>query len=157
MQRTRSLAIEVAQVSRGDHAEVVEVEVGVAGLEGVERPRDLLDAVLERRVPLRQLQLPSQTVIAILLANTEHVGVNDPLFAFEAGKSVDEADHSLSIERADENRADFAGGDEVDGGNDLAILDRPDVFLQVFNGAVFGLTVNGTDLDHSMTFARCVI
>jgi hypothetical protein len=83
VQRTAGLAVEIAQIAIGGHAEPHEVEIRVARLKRVKRPRDSIDTASERMLALRHslryarffLQLfdGMQLGLSANLANIHHV------------------------------------------------------------------------------------
>ena len=73
MQRTRRHAIHVDLVVHDAHAQPVEVEMGVACLERIERPVHPRDAALRQLHTLLELETPADAHLAGEFGHAEHV------------------------------------------------------------------------------------
>ena len=73
-----------------ERAELGEVEDRVARLEGIHRPRDHLDALIETVIALRFLERLGEAAAAIRLAHGEHVGVVPEVIVVDADEPEDE-------------------------------------------------------------------
>ena len=86
----------------GDGSQLVQVEVGVASDERVERPADLGDALLECLRPLGELERVPDARVPPIRQHGQHVRMGvEPVLGIDADPSEHEADRVLTVERAE--------------------------------------------------------
>ena len=131
VERAGGDSIEVRNKAARDGAEAVEIEMSVAGFEGIEGPFDVTDAAMEGFVALKEFQKAADATIAIGGEDAGHMRVDVGSVVTKADHAESEADHNVAIECAD-NLASGAGGDnERDVGLGLEIGFAPDFALDI--------------------------
>jgi hypothetical protein len=115
----------------GDDAELGEVEVGVHRLQRIVGPLDQVEAHRHRSIALHQLQRPAQTGAAIAVDDPRHVRPLRRLAVLDAGQRVDEADHALAVECADQDAAAVHRHGEDRHRHDIVIAGTPDLPLEL--------------------------
>ena len=128
-------AVEIGDVGADDCAEAIEIEMGVACFEGIERPFDEADIAGEGFFALEEFERAADLAIAIFGEDAGHVGVEIGDFVADADDSHGEADHGVAVERAEDLAAGLVGDDEGDVGFGFEVGFVPDEFLD-FDAAV---------------------
>ena len=131
VERAGGDSIEVRNEAARDGAEAIEIEMSVAGFEGIEGPFDVTDAAMEGFVALKELQETADATIAIGGEDAGHMRVDVRSVVAKADHAESKADHGVAIESAD-NLASGAGGDnERDVGLGLEVGFAPDFALDI--------------------------
>src|SRR5262245_50592336 len=97
MQAAAGNAVKVRQIRAADGAEQLEVDASIANLERIECPLDQFYAARQRFFPLRQLQLPTDSVVLVFRPHPHHVGVKVHLSTAVSRKSVEESENLASV------------------------------------------------------------
>ena len=102
----------------------------VLNFEWIEGPFQQIDAVLDRVVTLGQLQPPTESVVAVAVANGEHVRMKIWMSGAAAGNGEGKTDQLAAIECADNLPANLLADNEHPQRNQVNIVKIPDFFLQ---------------------------
>ena len=131
-------------------AKVLEVELGVARLQGIESPGDPRQAALQAPQPLVPLQRSSDAALSPPLPDRDHVRVQpDTRHAGSVRRGhypVGEADHDTVLERTGDLAPGVYGSLHLRCMHDVAVVEPPHFALDVFgNGSTalrggFGIT-----------------
>src|SRR6266850_1694891 len=95
VQLVRHRTVEVAVVLACERSELREIEGRVARFEGIHRPADDLDALVEAVIALSFLQRLGETAAAVRLAHREHVRVMTEVIVVDADEPAHEAGRAL--------------------------------------------------------------
>src|SRR5687768_15852845 len=139
MKRARGNAVHVLDVVDDAYAESIEVEMGVARLQRIERPKHSSNASAGKLLALELLEMAPDTGSADTLAHAEHVRPVNRLPIADAGEAEHEANERPGgIERADGEPANTRGHAKQRR-RDMVERAPPDLRLQHHTGGrVFG-------------------
>src|SRR5262249_36106703 len=145
-------AVEVSQVNAAGRAELVEVESGVAALQGVESPCDQIDSLGQDDLALLQFQRVTDAAVAVTGQRARDVrAMLHAAARRQADEAEDEADHPLfafnNVERAEHHAAVLMRRHQSLESDDLDVLHSPDFALEPFDGMVFIFCFDRSNLD----------
>src|SRR6266704_3105121 len=101
MQRTRrSFAVEVHQVTLGNHPEFREVEMRVQTLKRIKRPGYFVESFLKRALALRKLQIKARLEVSIFGLYREHMRMQRRASFFKSRKRIGEPDQPFAFKRS---------------------------------------------------------
>src|SRR6266511_1006408 len=145
-------AVEVSQVNAAGRAELVEVESGVAALQGVESPCDQIDSLGQDDLALLQFQRVTDAAVAVTGQRSRDVrAMLHAAVRRQADEAEDESDHPLfafnNVERADHHAAVLMRRHQSLESDDLDVLHSPDFALEPFDGMVFVFCFDRSNLD----------
>src|SRR5262245_595754 len=131
MQRAARGAVHIDRVVDDANAEAIDVEVGVAGLQRIERPELTRDAASCELGALGFLEPASDAHLARFGANAEHVRPVNDFVVSHSGEAEDESDQHIVSEGAENEAPDVRGDLQDGGGNDIGELGAPDGDLEI--------------------------
>ena len=138
----------VRNVRVNPRSQAIQVEVRVAGHEGIEGPVDHLDLHLEQELALIPLELLAQPAATNLGPDGEHVRPMHRHPILDPGQSVDEAEHPIvRVEGAGHDAAHLLADHEDRGADDFGEGRAPGFFLDLDALVVFRVSGKGADDD----------
>src|SRR5262249_5911489 len=106
---------------------------------------------LQRVFSLRELQPAAHPKIVVFGKYAEHMAVEVAFGArLEAGNRQAEADHTVAVERAERQAADFGRDDKETDRQELDFRKPPDRLLQLHGSFELRLRRERRDLDHGL-------
>jgi len=114
VKRTGGDAVEIGDVTAGDGAKAVDVEVRVLCFERVEGPLDEMDTSTKGVFPLGEFKLAANVAIAMAREDGGHVGVEIRGVIVESDQSLGETDHFVAFESAKDLATGVVGDDVGD-------------------------------------------
>jgi hypothetical protein len=127
VERAGGDAVEIGDVTAGDGAEAIEIEVGVFCFEGIEGPFDEADVATEGVFALEEFEEAADAAIAMGREDPGHVGVEVGSGVVEADDCFGEADESVAIESAEDLAAGVMRDDEGDAGFGIEVGVTPNL------------------------------
>ena len=124
-------SIKIGDVGAGDGTEAIEIEMSVAGFEGIEGPFDESDVSREGFFALEEFEGAADFAIAVFGEDAGHVRVKIGRFIANADDGHGEADHGVSIEGTEDLAAGLIGDDEGDVGFGFEVGFAPDGALEL--------------------------
>src|ERR1700693_4913348 len=112
MQRTGSDSVGIGQIPAGDGSEAHQIKVSILHDQRVERPLDQANPSRQGIFPLKNLQSPADTAIAILVKYGCHVGVKKWLAPAPPGNRQGESDEFGIVKCAEDLPSCFRRDDE---------------------------------------------
>src|SRR5258708_37661562 len=142
------MSVVVDAVAPRDRAQPRQIQVRVLDLQRIKGPLQQLDSVRNGVITLRQLQPPSQTVVAIALPHGQHVRMEISMTGAAPGNGESEADQITAIKGANDLASDLLAHHEHAQRNRINIVKFPDLFLQHDAGIqlIHALTLANGDL-----------
>src|SRR5262249_31865619 len=107
------------------HAQSCEVQMRVWSLQRIEGPLDQVQALRQRALTLRQLQLMAQAAAAVLLVDAEHVRPLHHAAVLQARDRKDEAPERAALERAYQNSPALDDDREDRSRHDILVFTAP--------------------------------
>src|SRR6266571_4815997 len=124
-------------VAPRDRAQPRQVQVGVLDLQRIEGPFQQLNPLLDGVFPLRELQPPSQAMVAKRVAYSEHVRMQVSMPGPAAGNGKGKAHQLVALESSNGLATDFLADHEHAQRDQVHVIKIPDLFLQGDTGFEF--------------------
>ncbi len=152
MQRAGGDPIRIWHVPAGDGSQAHEVDVGILGDQRIKGPFDQADTTHESVFPLKQLQSPADTAIAVTVEDCRHVRVEERFAGTPSRNRQRKSNQPIAFKSPEDLPSRLRGDNKQRDGNDIDIGRLPNRSLDLEASLKFHDSVAGSDQNPILNF-----